>query len=159
MRTLLFIAAATSLLAFSCMDNEGPATPGTSTIVKHGTSFGECAGYCLTELTIHGLGANFQRSGWRTDPSLPVKETTAVLQADEWDAIISSIDYVRLAELDTIIGCPDCADGGAEWIEVIDTGYHKKVTFEFGKSLPYIQQLVDRLRAAEERFRSFSRIP
>jgi len=159
MKLLTLLTASLSLLAFSCILNEGSPAPEHSTVVKHGTSFGFCIGYCKSEMTIRGVNVTFQRSSWQEDTLHPVRETTAVLRMDEWDAIVRSIDFVQLSKLDTIIGCPDCADGGAEWIEVTDAGYHKKVTFEFGKSLPYIQQLVDRLRAAEERFRSFSRNP
>ena len=145
--------------AFSCRNDSVTTIPGSSLTVRHGTSFGMCRGYCLSEMTIDGLTATFQRSTWLEDPLLPVRETTATVSSDEHDAIVGSIDFVQLSRMDTVIGCPDCADGGSEWIEVTDNGYHKKVTFEFGKSVPYIQQLIDGLRASEERFRTFARNP
>ena len=156
MKTLTAALNLISLFASSCTTNDLPVIPGgASMVVVHGTSFGECAGYCRTELTVRALSATFRRTTWRIDPPLPAKETTATLRADEWYAIVNSIDLVQLSRLDTIIGCPDCADGGAEWVEVTDHGYHKKVMFEFGKSLPYIQAMIDRLRAVEARFQSF----
>ena len=145
--------------AFSCRNDSVTTIPGSPLTVKHGTSFGMCRGYCRSEMAIKGSTATFQRSPWFGDSLFPIRETTAKISSDERDAIVGSIDFVQLSRMDTVIGCPDCADGGAEWIEVTDNGYHKKVTFEFGKSVPYIQQLIDRLRASEERFRTFTRNP
>jgi hypothetical protein len=33
--------------------------------------------------------------------------------------------------MDTVIGCPDCADGGAEWLELGFEKEVKRVTFEY----------------------------
>lgn len=55
-------------------------------------------------------------------------------------------------ELDSIYGCPDCADGGAEWIEIQDDQQIKKVTFEYGDTLAPIENLMLELRDLREAY-------
>ena len=62
------------------------------------------------------------------------------------------VDVAAITRLEGVHGCPDCADGGAEWIE-IDTGSGPiRVTFEFGDTLPGIGPLQAEIRALRERF-------
>jgi hypothetical protein len=44
------------------------------------------------------------------------------------------------------IGCPDCADGGGEWIEISNRHTSKKIVFEYNQSVPEINSLVTKLR-------------
>jgi hypothetical protein len=50
-------------------------------------------------------------------------------------------------DLPTTIGCPDCADGGAEWIEIelVDGGKHK-VTFEYRHEPEKVKDYIIKLR-------------
>ena len=50
------------------------------------------------------------------------------------------------------IDCPDCADGGAEWIQIQTTDTLKKVLFEYGDSLVAIQPLLDKMRSLREQY-------
>ena len=43
-------------------------------------------------------------------------------------------------------GCPDCADGGSEWVEITHEGITKRVTFEAYNSIPENNELVIQLR-------------
>ena len=56
-------------------------------------------------------------------------------------------DFDEILAMKDVYGCPDCADGGSEWIEVTHNGDTKKVTFEFGSVLEPIARLVDSLRS------------
>ncbi len=44
------------------------------------------------------------------------KET---LDATLTNSVVKSIDYESFKKLNEIVGCPDCADGGAEWVEIM----------------------------------------
>ena len=48
--------------------------------------------------------------------------------------------------LDDVYGCPDCADGGAEFIEIIYDGVAKQVTFDAYTEIDGIQELTILLR-------------
>jgi hypothetical protein len=49
-------------------------------------------------------------------------------------------------QLDSIFGCPDCADGGAEWIEINTIDKKHKITFEFGKEPEELKSLLGYLK-------------
>ena len=57
-----------------------------------------------------------------------------------------------LLEFADVIGCPDCADGGGEWVEVMFDDTVKRITFEYGDTLEPIQNLIDQMRIIRERF-------
>lgn len=49
----------------------------------------------------------------------------------KWSDLVSAINIEAFFAWEEVIGCPDCADGGAEWIEITtSTGTHK-VTYEY----------------------------
>ena len=52
--------------------------------------------------------------------------------------------------MDEIIGCPDCADGGAEWIEITSGETSHKVTFEYNKSPDVFKSYIEILRSKLE---------
>ena len=37
----------------------------------------------------------------------------------DWDNLLELLDTEKFYALSEVIGCPDCADGGAEWIEIV----------------------------------------
>jgi hypothetical protein len=122
-----------------------PPNTEPDTTIKSGTSFGECLGYCRSELEIKVTGVTFTRSGWNIN-EYPPMSVWQEMSRDEWQKLVQLIDQKTIAEMDDIYGCPDCADGGAEWIEVIQDDFSKKVTFEFGTTLEPIQPLLDEVR-------------
>jgi hypothetical protein len=51
---------------------------------------------------------------------------------NQWDQIITDIDVETFFGLPETLGCPDCADGGAEWVEIeLRNGEKHRVTFEY----------------------------
>ena len=64
----------------------------------------------------------------------------------EHQKLTAQIDFDEIIKYDDVIGCPDCTDGGAEWIEVIQNGQSKKITFEYGDTLETINPLINMLR-------------
>jgi hypothetical protein len=64
----------------------------------------------------------------------------------EWEKLIQSIDTNKFTVLPSAIGCPHCADGGGEWIEISNRHTSKKIAFEYNQSVPEIKNLVAKLR-------------
>jgi hypothetical protein len=99
--------------------------------INYGTSFGECIGYCKHELSLNQDSLVFRCSGWSDQYSpLLFRQKTPV---SAWDSARVNFNIKSFFELQEVIGCPDCADGGAEWIEIkLTNGDIHKVTFEYG---------------------------
>lgn len=117
-----------------------------------GSSFGMCAGdECRQELTLNEYQAVLRTGAWTTDGNteLKVKEKRGV-SADEWNAVLSLVDEGVLRSLPEVNGCPDCADGGAEWIEIRSPDLKKKITFEYRHAPEAIQDLTDKLRSIRD---------
>ena len=119
--------------------------------IKSGSSFGMCIGDCYQEMTFNEFQAvlktaEINRSGLQ---DLKVKNKRSVSD-QEWQEIESLIDEQAFLSLSDVIGCPDCADGGAEWIEIKSSDLVKKVTFEYRQAPAEIEQLANRLREVRE---------
>jgi hypothetical protein len=71
-----------------------------------------------------------------------------VLTPDEWDEIARLAANTNLSALPDVIGCPDCADGGAESLAIDGS---REVRFEFNASIPQAQALLERIRALRTR--------
>jgi hypothetical protein len=62
----------------------------------------------------------------------------------------------RFDDLEPVLGCPDCADGGAETLSATISGEHETVTFEYNARVPELEPLLDRMRTLAERLRPAS---
>lgn len=114
-------------------------------VIGYGTSFGECQGYCIKDLKLDQQIITFKASSW-LPADYPDKTLQVVIDRNEYVQIQSLVDFDKLVAFDDVIGCPDCADGGAEWLEVITDDRYKKITFENGATLAPIQPLINKLR-------------
>lgn len=123
--------------------------PGIVT-VKGGTSFGFCMKDCNDEVTVENTKVQFVLSG--NDKSrFPDKKTEGKITEQEWVSILQLIDSQALMSLPNVIGCPDCGDGGAEWVEVtFENGTSKRVTFEYRNQPQQIKALAEKLAAIRE---------
>jgi hypothetical protein len=61
------------------------------------------------------------------------------------------VDTAAIHALEGVHGCPDCADGGAEWIQ-IEGADSVRVTFEYGAELGGIEELQREIRELRARF-------
>jgi len=122
--------------------------PVDSIQINSGTSFGECWGYCVFELELDNSNALFKASNWGWDPygELPDLILEDNLNQIVWQQLVDLIDFEYFQSLDDIYGCPDCADGGAEFIEIIYDGVVKLVTFDAYTEIDGIQELTLFLR-------------
>lgn len=64
-----------------------------------------------------------------------------------WKKITDKIDWEKFSNLQESYGCPDCADGGSEYIEIKTASGTKRVTIEFGKDLAELEPLLTELRS------------
>jgi len=139
-RRLLGYLCLLPLLLAACDDVTAPRT---GTVITSGFSFGECLGFCFQETSIMGVRATYVQRDYGSGETM---EGDARLDLEAWQELVQSVDMPALIALPDVIGCPDCADGGAEWIEVVRDGVRKRVTFEFGHEIPTIQLLLTAAR-------------
>src|SRR5687768_15267170 len=83
------------------------------TRISTGSSFGMCVGYCRHEVIITPKLLKSVQKGTRSG-ELPEKNAEEQLPQSEWSDIVSKADWEKFKNLPETIGCPDCADGGAE---------------------------------------------
>ena len=121
--------------------------PQTSIQINSGTSYGECWGYCVFELELDNSNALFTASSWGSwyDEFLDLLLEDNLSQ-EEWQQLVALIDFEYFQSLDDVYGCPDCADGGAEFIEIVYDGVAKQVTFEAYTEIDGIQAFTILLR-------------
>ena len=146
----LAVAVAAALGMAAC--GNGTTATGSVRQVVSTTSFGMCMGYCKTRLEISAGQAVLVREPWgRGDRNLPVDRTTAALDAQEWQEIARLAAAAKIDGLPAVIGCPDCADGGAESLSIVGPGRNKTISFDHGAKIAEAQPLLDRVRALRAR--------
>lgn len=113
--------------------------------VNYGTSFGMCVGYCKHDVSIDSMYTSYSCAGWTKEvrPTLYKVQTTK----SAWDSVKVLLSNKAFFELPATIGCPDCADGGAEWVEVkLLNGTTHKVVFEYNNEPQQLQGSIAKLR-------------
>ena len=137
-----------------------PVLPGGASLkIRTGTYFGMCLGYCVTEVSIaprkgasaSDLGATAvvtRASNLRDDPDYPILVDEVPMADDVWASLVRETEEHLDAffALDETLGCPDCADGGGEWVALSVDERTNRVDFEFGASIPEIDGLLERIR-------------
>ena len=113
--------------------------------VSYGTSFGMCIGYCKHDMMMKNDKTTFNCSGWVEQ--YPLQSNTINTNTVMFDSLKVNIKIKDFFELPEIIGCPDCADGGAEWIEIImANGEKHKVVFEYYNEPEILKNTLNGLR-------------
>lgn len=136
------------LLCTSCSETDTELLTNSSDIIaiEYGTSFGECVGYCINSIEISGTYTKFSAIGWTTLDKVPDIHISGDISQEDWNKLVSKIDLVVFRNMDEIMGCPDCADGGAEWIKVTTDNFVHKVTFEYYNDPEEIKKYIGDLR-------------
>ena len=112
--------------------------------INYGTSFGECIGFCKREVTLKSNKSTYNCYSWY--PTTQTITKTDSISNTALDSIckLNTTSFFLLPET---IGCPDCADGGAEWLELkMLSGETHKVTFEYFKEPDFIKPQIEKLR-------------
>lgn len=150
-KQLMFLMILSTIFAISCEKESkvlGNEFSMKNYVINYGTSFGMCVGPCRKEMNLvkdDMIFTVFITEGRGAVGGTP-KTYTEKLTNIFANEIIQNIDFETFKKMPEVIGCPDCADGGAEWIEIIKDDSKHKITFEFGKSPKEIEKLVTILR-------------
>jgi hypothetical protein len=119
-----------------------------TTKIKYGFDYGLVAAYTRIQLTadlfLYEQLLPFEPS--KTNCSLPAEE-------DRFRDILNAVDYKAFQKLPDTFGCPNCADGGAEFIEVERDGVVKRVTYEAGKVPDELKEVEARIKLVLESFK------
>lgn len=148
----LFAFLAPALFLLSACVTTAPAPTAIRQIVST-TSFGMCVGYCSTRLELSDGQATLTRSsrGGRGGANLPDQRFSAALTPGEWQEIATLAANTSFNGLPSTIGCPDCADGGAESLSIEAASETHTINFEHNAAIPQAQALLDRVRALRTR--------
>ncbi len=123
-----------------------------SVVIRSGTSFGMCMGYCNKDMELVGNTATYTKSSLRDPAKYPTRTCTQTMTESKAANLSSLTKFTEFLKLPESIGCPDCADGGAEYLE-LQLGQQKhRVTFENGKTIPGFETLVKELRTQRDLF-------
>ena len=148
---LAFVAVMVAACTVSVLDpdsleqeNVGAATLALTT----GTSFGECLGWCRTELKVDSLSLTFTEFSQGLMSPVGSRTSTLPLTLADWKRVRGLVNVAAIEQLEGVHGCPDCADGGAEYVEL----GRSRVTFEHGRELAPIAPLQRQIRALRARF-------
>ncbi len=146
---LLILGSLLALALGTC--SEKSVGPQADPLVIHtGTSFGFCTGYCVKDYVITGTTITLTQRGTSRQGVNPDKTCQTSLGATAWDALKAKADFTAFSKIPPTLGCPDCADGGAEYIELQQGDAVHRVTFEYGATIPGFESLVSDLRAKRE---------
>jgi hypothetical protein len=110
--------------------------------IKYGNSFGFCVGYCWKQIIITPDEILFEKMA--RDDNEPVN-CERDFNCTDWISTNQNANLDNFFDLDEVIGCPDCADGGAAWVEVQTLTKTHKVTFEYMSPPDEISDLVSDL--------------
>lgn len=148
---LLFLLLLTG--ASQCGDSATALDPvSDELVVRSGTSFGMCMGYCVKRLELAGTKAIFTQESHIDKQRYPTKSCQRVISQEKAMNLKSMARFDAFQKLPKRFGCPDCADGGAEFIEMQFGNQTHKVEFEYGKTIPGFEALVRDLRAQRAEF-------
>lgn len=111
--------------------------------ITYGYSFGECRGFCKSKLIFSSEGVLKTATRWKDDYQkiqyFPITQTT-------YDSLVQTIDFPTLLTFNKYLGCGDCADGGAEWIEICKGSSKKVLSGTYGFTAEPIQKLLSYIR-------------
>ncbi|MDF3028764.1 MAG: hypothetical protein K0S23_3071 [Fluviicola sp.] len=143
MKFLFFLSLTASLL-FGCNTTKPITSLDQVISVTHGTNFGHCRGYCRKEVVFTEGQTEYIESSVDSAKN-PVKVEN-FKNTSNWKSITDKINWEKFSNLQESYGCPDCADGGSEYIEIKTASGTKRVTIEFGKDLVELEPLLTELR-------------
>lgn len=146
MKPILFICFLIATVFTSCSVQEEVIQKEEILLIKHGYTFGRCVGYCNKETTYSQAQVRhvqYNRDTLNNPPKISEKK----ILAEDFKALCTSVDLNAFLQLEERIGCPDCADQGAEYVEIVTSKQTKRVTFEPGKTVPVLDSLLVKLRA------------
>ena len=145
MKKIVFLLLLSTVF-LSCVKEENTTISTEVVSINYGTSFGECIGYCNNNITVTDTNVLLEKKGWSNIVTLPEVTETTVVTAAVLQELFEKVDFDAFLNLEEVIGCPDCADGGAEWVEIITEDQSYKVTYEYFNEPEVLKELAAALR-------------
>ncbi|HEY0979153.1 MAG TPA: hypothetical protein VGE21_16900 [Flavobacteriales bacterium] len=129
----------------------GPTQAPQREQLTFGSFSGECSGYCQVTYTVFPTSVDRRVEPWNNDTvAFPVRRQSLSIPSAQYDSLFARLDRKAFLQLDDRIGCPDCADGGAEWILLSGPEGTKSVTFDYGAEIPAVAPLLEAIRAIQD---------
>lgn len=160
MKTIIYLFMVVAIFATSCRTKKETASTTISTttssteVIKivHGTTFGFCHGYCNKTVTYTASSVVYEQYG-RDSIAFPPGSVREVFSKDQFEAIVSKFKWNEWDTLPDNIGCPDCTDRGAEFIEVTTSKGIKRVRFDAGADPhPSLAGVLPKMRVTKRNF-------
>ena len=112
--------------------------------INYGTSFGNCRGYCVHNTYITKDWTVKIAKTWADSIRNPTKYDSIKTERSFWDTLMTNYKQSNFSQLGEKIGCPDCTDRGAEWLEIVkNNGEKKRVTFDYYADMGKLNPLLD----------------
>jgi len=131
-------------------DQSAPLILSADVRLEIGTSFGFCVGYCRKELIISEDGIVFRKISQGLGVNVSDQQYTLAYSPNDFKSLIAKLDVKRFNELPHTLGCPDCADGGAEWIRIVENGNVKELVMEYGQSVAGLDNFLASVRTLRD---------
>ncbi|GAB4031489.1 hypothetical protein [Spirosoma gilvum] len=143
------LLAAFILLFGRCSSSLSPKklTDADGLVIRTGTSAGMCVGYCVFDYVLSGTSITLTQSPNRSQSTIATKTCQSTLSQAAWNDLLTTVDLDAFEKQPAVLGCPDCADGGAEYVELQLGEQKHRVTFQYGQTIPGSEALVDKLRS------------
>jgi hypothetical protein len=122
--------------------------------ISSGLSFGMCRGYCQQSINMTSNPIRLvasKEANFAQKPYPPVKQQYPFSSA-QWNELVALVHLNTFTKLGDTIGCPGCADGGIEYIQVNWINGSKRVTFESGRAIKGFESLIEKLRQMREEY-------
>jgi hypothetical protein len=121
---------------------------------NYGTSFGHCRGYCIHITFITKEWTIKMDKTWADSTRFPTKYDSTKTNIAFWDTLQAKYKQSSFSQLDEKIGCPDCTDRGAEWLEIVkNNGEKKKSTFDYYADMGDLNPLLDAIEPSRKQNR------
>ncbi len=115
------------------------AVSGSSSLVGGGWSFGMCLGYCNADLVVDG--DKLILTGRNRELEEPLFVNRGSLTAIGQERLATALQALGAEPLDSVFGCPDCADGGAAYLGLDRDGVSSRHDMEFGSPPEMLAEL------------------
>ncbi len=114
--------------------------------IEYLASFGMCLGRCVRQAKFTSSGIDYVERPWREVDSLPPLHTTLPLSENDRNELIELLDLTTFMKTDSVIGCPDCRDEGAETFRITSNHRTHHVKISYFKPLPGNEEFANRIR-------------
>jgi hypothetical protein len=115
-------------------------------MIRTGTYFGESLIHSNETVIITPEKTSYALTSKVQDPQNPDITVEREATREDWDELQALVDPATFRTLPAILGQPDAADQGGEWVEITVGGEAKRIDLEMNASVPEIDALLQKLR-------------